>query len=1148
MGTESQAPAPAEEAGRKPGQMAVGHPVDVAMGTVFNNYVDIDIPGKFRLVWERRYSTALLKSEATALGPGWTCAFFAHLTRVDKVYRFRTPEGGLETFPDPDDGVIRGQTVLKPGAFMELGKQGLMLRVTVWKPETGIVIRYLFHPGQNGKPWPLRFIEMPDGQGVELAWDEATGRLKGVRQKMEKRTLALEYTSHGRIAKVSFLMPGGGTRTAARYEYDGQGRLAAAYDALGHADRFEYDSEGRITREIVKDGGVFSFKYDDHGRCVRTSGLDRYDLKSLRYLDNVGWTEVTDSEGNVYRYELLASGQMAKEINPLGGITEYAYDGHGRMLSVTDPVGGKTEYAYDDKGNRSKITDPAGQTAELEFDDNHQPILMKDAGGGTWKREYDALGRMIATEDPLGNRYRYEYDPAGNLVKTTNPLGHERRFKRHPNGELSEATNWAGHVTKFAWDPAGLLAERIDPKGTVLRFAFDELSRPTGILYPDGTRVKAEFDAGGNAVSLSTRDGRIFSFVYGTCRRLLAATDPGGMITRYHWGTEPRRLLKIVNGKGEEHRFFYNGTGRMIKEITFDGRVLEYAYDAAGRNTRFTNGLGQVLAYELNARGRMLRKILPDGTEAVFAYDAHGNMQSAESPALKVEFERDALGRVVKETQGPVTLETVFDAAGNPIHIGTSLGHTLDMEFEPRGYVVKLVADGIHEFRMERDATGRESRRDLPNGLQLAQDFDGEGRLTGQTLTRGSGNDPLGLLRRAFRYAPDGNLLGVADDRWGETRYVYDVADRLLQAIGSEARESFGYDANGNLVEKRRDRAEAGAPVRMDYGPGNRILRADGWDYAYDAAGRLLKKSRTEPDGSVTAWEYVWDFDDQIVELRRPDGAVWKYAYDALGRRISKQGGGQLIRYVWERKRLIQILAGDTLRETWVFSPHGFAPLAKLRAKQAFPILCDHLGAPREMFDGAGNLVWSAYYGAWGEVLKTKANAEDCPIRFPGQWFDEESGLHYSLFRFYDPGLGRFLCPDPLGLKAGLNEYLYAPNPVNWIDPYGLCPAGTEDDPIIIIIDKERYPEAAQHIEDNGPVIGQIDRPGAADRRRAAMQDFPTVVGMDRDEVPPAVLSTGGSGSSVRPIPPGDNRGAGSSMGHQLRPYPDGTWVEIRSS
>lgn len=1147
MMDESNATAGAEAAERKPGRMAVGHPVDVAMGTVFNDYKDIDIPGKFRLAWERRYSTALLKSEAGALGPGWTCPFFANLTRVDKVYRFRTPNGGVETFPDPDDGVVHGKTVLKPGAFMELGKQGLMLRVTVWIPETGIITRYLFHPGQNGKPWPLRFVESPDGQGLELAWDEASGRLKGVRQKMEKRTLALEY-SGGRIAKVNFLMPGGGTRVAARYEYDNQGRLAAAYDALGHADRFEYDSAGRLTREIAKDGGVFSFKYDDLGRCIRTSGLDRYDLKSLRYLDSVGWTEVTDSEGNLYRYELLPSGQMTKEINPIGGITEFAYDEHGRMLSKTDPVGGKTEYAYDVRGNRCKIAGPDGQAAEIEFNDDHQPVLMKDAGGGVWKREYDAQGRMIATVDPLGHRYRYEYDAAGNLIKSINQLGHERRFKRYPNGELSESIDWAGHTTKFAWDPSGQLSERIDPKGVILRFAFDEMARPTGILYPDGTRVKAEFDAGGNAVSLSTRDGRMFRFVYGTCRRLLAATDPEGVVTRYQWGTEPRRLIKIVNGKGEEHRFFYNGMGKMIKEITFDGRVLEYGYDAAGRNTRFTNGLGQILAYELNARGRMEKKILPDGTEITYAYDAHGNMKSAESPAMPVAFERDALGRVVKETQGSVTLETVFDAVGRPAHIGTSLGHTLDMEFDPRGYVVKLVADGIHEFLMERDATGREIRRHLPNGLRLSQDFDGEGRLKGQRLARAAGADPFEPVQRAFHYAPDGNLLGVADDRWGETRYVYDAADRLLQAIGTGARESFAYDANGNIVEKRRDGAETGAAARLEYGPGNRLLRLDGWDCAYDGGGRLIRKSRRETDGTLTAWEYVWDFDDQIVELRRPDGAVWKYAYDALGRRISKQGGGKLIRYVWERKRLIQILEGDAPRETWVFSLHGFAPLAKLRGPKAFPIVCDHLGTPREMYDAAGNLVWSAYFDAWGGLIKTKADGEDCPVRFPGQWFDEESGLHYSLFRYYDPGRGGFLSPDPLGLKAGLNEYLYAPNAVNWIDPYGLCPGDSEDDPVIVIIDKDKYPEAAQHIEDNGPVIGQIDRPGAADRRRASMQDFPPVPGMDRDEVPPAVLSTGGSGSSVRPIPPSDNRGAGSSMGHQLRPYPDGTWVEIRSS
>ncbi|WP_254891947.1 RHS repeat-associated core domain-containing protein, partial [Salmonella enterica] len=60
------------------------------------------------------------------------------------------------------------------------------------------------------------------------------------------------------------------------------------------------------------------------------------------------------------------------------------------------------------------------------------------------------------------------------------------------------------------------------------------------------------------------------------------------------------------------------------------------------------------------------------------------------------------------------------------------------------------------------------------------------------------------------------------------------------------------------------------------------------------------------------------------------------------------------------------------------------------------------------------------------------------PLRLPGQYFDDETGLHYNLFRYYAPECGRFVSQDPIGLNGGINLYQYAPNPLSWIDPWGL--------------------------------------------------------------------------------------------------------------
>ncbi|RZH14378.1 RHS repeat-associated core domain-containing protein [Acinetobacter pittii] len=107
---------------------------------------------------------------------------------------------------------------------------------------------------------------------------------------------------------------------------------------------------------------------------------------------------------------------------------------------------------------------------------------------------------------------------------------------------------------------------------------------------------------------------------------------------------------------------------------------------------------------------------------------------------------------------------------------------------------------------------------------------------------------------------------------------------------------------------------------------------------------------------------------------------------------------------------------------------------------------CDHLGTPQEMSNQTGAIIWKAQYKAWGEckVEQGKSDFFDNSeiisnnIRFQGQYFDGETGLHYNRYRYYSPYVGRFISKDPIELLGGFNMYSYAPNPVVWIDPFGL--------------------------------------------------------------------------------------------------------------
>ena len=202
-----------------------------------------------------------------------------------------------------------------------------------------------------------------------------------------------------------------------------------------------------------------------------------------------------------------------------------------------------------------------------------------------------------------------------------------------------------------------------------------------------------------------------------------------------------------------------------------------------------------------------------------------------------------------------------------------------------------------------------------------------------------------------------------------------------------------------------------------------------------------------------------------------------EYHYDPLGRRLAKVGAEGVVFYGWD---------GDTLafetRSTgaihYLFEPASFTPLAQvhtapieglrvpawgahipydpeadpLRApppapeppRAIFYYHTDHLGTPQLLTDAAGQQALEMEYQAWGaarEILTQAAQSAGLrnPLRFQGQYHDDESGLHYNRYRYYDPDTGRFISRDPIGLLGGMNVHAYAPNPVEWVDPLGLA-------------------------------------------------------------------------------------------------------------
>ena len=268
----------------------------------------------------------------------------------------------------------------------------------------------------------------------------------------------------------------------------------------------------------------------------------------------------------------------------------------------------------------------------------------------------------------------------------------------------------------------------------------------------------------------------------------------------------------------------------------------------------------------------------------------------------------------------------------------------------------------------------------------------------------------------------------------------------------------------------------------------------------------------------------------------------------------------------------------NAVTHVWQYVPSGIVTQDVLdnveKAKQPLVKIYhyhnNHLGTPQELSDESGNIIWLSYDRAWGGSFETIykpqfidnfaiSENELQPIKFQGQSLDTETGLHYNRFRYYDSDVGMFISRDPIGLMGGSNVFQYAPNPIEWIDPWGLkgCTVTQGDGKthdIVLTLDKSEYKDTFGHIEDyiTGKIPGKkandiftIDRDMASAQRAKSLDGVPTKKGFDRDEFPMAMFKEGGTGASIRYITPSDNRGAGSSIGKALTDYPNGTRVKI---
>ncbi|MFF9626452.1 RHS repeat-associated core domain-containing protein [Streptomyces griseosporeus] len=1033
-------------------------PIDIASGQMIMAQTDADLPAVLPLTLRRTHLSGY--DRGRFFGPSWASTLDERLEEnreLGGVWWYRE-DGSILVYPRrpdlPGDRVDPAEGVPLPLTYVTRGTTYVL---TTQDPRTGLMRHFEPSPICEGVWW-LSGIEDRNGNTitVERADDDTPAEVThtgGYHLRLDTDP------EHGRVTALHLLTEDGPVRLRA-FRYDDAGDLTESRNAVDAPLHLTYDAAHRITAWRDSNDTVFTYTYDDRGRVTATHGSEGFLDCRIEYgvpePDGTSITAYTDSLGHITVYRANHRGQIIAITDPLGETTTQTWDRHDRLLSRTSPLGHTVRHSYDEAGNLVATEHEDGTRSTTDFDAHDRPSTITLADGSALRQEYDARGNLTRVTEADGSSTHYAYDPTGAVATVTDALGHVTTVRNNAAGLPVEVTDPLGATTAYTRDAFGNLSALTDPLGATSTLEWSAAGKPLRLTLPDGGTETWEWDGEGNCVRHTDAAGNDTRFEFTHFDVLTARTGPDGARYLFTHDTE-RRLTQVTAPQGLTWSYEYDAAGHLVAETDFDDRRVRYGVDADGRLTSRTGAAGEVIRYERDKRGRTVRK---DAAGAItsFAYSPIGELVRATGPDAELTLDWDAAGRLTAETVDGRTTRYTYDALGRRLTRTTPSGASSAWTYDAAGNPVELNSNG-RVLTFTYDPAGRELTRTLSDALSLSSAYDPLGRLTRQEL-----NGPASgrVLDRGYSYRADGLLTGIHDSRSGARRFDLDRAGRVTAVRAGNWSETYAYDVAGNQVA-------ATWPSRMPGGEatgeraysGTRVHTAGQVRYAYDAEGRITVRSRTRLSRKPEAWHYTWDAEHRLTTVTTPDGVTWRYRYDPLGRRIAKQRLGADGRTVTEQTDFVW--DGTTLAEQTTHTPGSgsgsprltltwehrmLRPVCQTERKHLddaetdsrfFAIVTDLVGAPTELVGEDGGIAWHTRATLWGATAWNRDADAYTPLRFPGQYADPETRLHYNFFRHYDPETARYVSPDPLGLGPAPNPVAYVHNPLQWADPLGLA-------------------------------------------------------------------------------------------------------------
>ena len=721
-------------------------------------------------------------------------------------------------------------------------------------------------------------------------------------------------------------------------------------------------------------------------------GPDQHPLRTLTYGGDGRVIAVTDATGATTKIQSLVADKSEIETSPTGRLsTTSTFDDAGRLATEESTYDGRSEvttHGYDSESRQISLKSPSGATQHWTYDAHGNVKTFTAPNGGTWTFTPNTFGEVTQTVAPDRTIVQSAvYDANGNL--------------------LSESNAGAGTIT-YTYGPSGLVRSSTDDRGTTV-YDYDDDARPITVTDPAHRQTSFTYDADGRIKTTTATDGGDTSFNYG---------DRG-------------ELRSIVDPEGGHRDYDYDALGYLDFEKDPAGRVTTYVNDREGHHRTINDAAGGVTTWAYDPDGHLNAIQYPDHSAVAIDNDGLGRPRrfTNDDDVVEQGYDPDGNLRQTRSYGAPgssmpdVTFILDHDVDGNLTDISGPAGHTV-YTYDQRDLLKTITSPSGHAFSfVQRDDAGRPTELDRPNGVNDHLGYSSS-TLVSRIATRGTtivarADSAIDELRRRT---------GVTDDD-GTSQLDHDAGDRLISATHPPASgladESFAYDRIGNRTSWN------GSPAAdVSYGPGS-VLRSDGaFDYAYDALGRVQRRTNRATRATTT---YHWNGAGQLDSVTQPDGTRTNYRYDALGRRVETASGGAVHHYAYVGWNVQLAYDGNRLASSYTTGTYPGDVYEIDRGSTALYPMVDQRDSVTGLTDATGAVVGRNRYSAFGTLRVT--GLSDDAYTFTGDQHDQESGLYYARSRYYDPAVGRFLSPDP---EPTLNPYAYAAGrPYDLVDPLG---------------------------------------------------------------------------------------------------------------